>query len=91
MFDTKLKFRNLLELRSEVMVDGFIADSVLALSLNIHQLAMLTQQRDAEESQRLFSVARLAQRVAREMEEQDPTYPYSVEEVLERADIELRK
>lgn len=90
MFDTKLEFRRLLELRSKV-IDDFIADSVLAISIRTHELAMMTQQRDAEESQRLFSVARLACRVSETMEERDPTYPYSVEDVLEFADVELSK
>lgn len=88
--DTKLKFRELLELRSKI-IDDFIADSVLAISLRTHQLAIMTQQRDAEESQRLFKVARLAERVSETMEERDPTYPYSVEDVLEFADEQLAK
>ena len=88
--DTKLKFRELLELRSKI-IDDFIADSVLAISLRTHQLAMMTQQRDAEESQRLFKVARLAERVSETMEERDPTYAYDLDDVMQFADERLAK
>ena len=86
--DTRIKFRELLELRSKV-IDDFIADSVLAISIRTHGLAMMTQPRDAEESQRLLGVARLAQRVAEQMEVRDPTYAYSVADVLVFAHVEL--